>query len=986
MSAVAGICLGFVGLLVSVDPPPAPLSATEAPLQMTLPPGFRATLFAGEPDVVQPIATAFDDRGRLWVAECLSYPNWVSDPKEGRDRIIIFEDQNGDGKYSKKTVFATNIQNISGLELGFGGVWVCSSPNLLFIPTDPSGDKPVGPPQIVLDGWDIETAQHNVFNRIVFGPDGWLYGCNGIQSKSLVGRPGTPFLNRTPINCGVWRYHPTRKIFEVVAHGTTNPWGLDFDDYGEMFITNCVIEHIFHVVPGAHFKRMYGEDFDKRVYGLMPSCADHIHWAGGFWKDSFSGAAHSDAGGGHAHAGCMVYLGDNWPDEYRNNAFMCNIHGNRINRDILELKGSGYVARHGKDFLLANDPWFRGLNLIYGPDGGVFVQDWTDTGECHNYKTVDRTNGRLYKVVYGPQPKPMQFDIAKLSDEELVKMQLHKNDYFVRRARLQLAERAVKRKVSSSARLMLAEILKCDDEVARRLRALWCLHLIGDTSAVRFALASSKPQVKAWGVRLMAENPSAIVGAPERLAVAADDKSPSVRMAVASAAQRFSVADRKEAVRELIYNAEDTGDQSLSWMIWYAAAPVMEKADLAELSQSLLAINQPLVRENSIRLHAERDPRVVVQVSNFILAMTKRDLSPAIPDVLRGAHLALKDVRLSTPPQDWKELAARLSRDDRSEVRLRTILLSLQFGEASAKSLAQMLAADASAPTSDRREAFAALVRFRPEGLFPFLLERLGDPHLCDLAIRGLGSTNDPQGPRLLIERYSGLTDANKREALAVLASRPEWGRALLKAVKEGRFPKHDVDSVIVRQLLSLKDKSIQAEVESLWGRVRGTAQDKKNLMTQYRAELPPNALQQANLSNGRAVFVKNCGQCHTLFDAGGKLGPDLTGSQRANLDYVLENVLDPSAIVASEYLMTIVQTADGRTLNGVVVEETPAGLTLKTPTENIRLQKSEIEKRSLTSQSIMPENVFQQLSPTDRRDLVAYLASQKQAPLPSAN
>ncbi len=206
-----------------------------------------------------------------------------------------------------------------------------------------------------------------------WGPDGWLWGCNGILSNSRVGKPGTPENQRVAINCGVWRYHPTRAVFEAVAHGTTNPWGLDFDDLGEAFITNCVIPHLFHVVPGAHFQRMFGEDLAPNRYALMETCADHIHWAGGLWTDSREGKGkHGEAGGGHAHVGAMIYLGDNWPDRYRNDVFTCNIHGKRINRDRLERRGSGYVARHEPDFLMANDTWFRGLELKYGPDGAVY--------------------------------------------------------------------------------------------------------------------------------------------------------------------------------------------------------------------------------------------------------------------------------------------------------------------------------------------------------------------------------------------------------------------------------------------------------------------------------------------------------------------------------------------------------------------------------------------------------------------------------------
>jgi len=405
-----------------------PVPAKDAPGKMTLPEGFSATLFAGEPDVVQPIAFTFDDRGRMWVVECLSYPNWKPDGS-GADRVTMFEDTDGDGKHDVRTVVYDKGSNLSGIELGHGGIWLCSVPNLVFIPCDFNADKPVrsGEPLVVLDGWNMKDTKHNIFNSLIWGPDGWLYGCNGIQSRSFVAKPGTPMKDRTEFNCGVWRYHPTRKVFEPFAHGTTNPFGLDYDEYGEFFMTNCVIKHLFHVIPGGHFDRMYGQDVNPNVYKLMPSIADYIHWAGGDWTSSRGNRPeHSDAGGGHAHSGAMVYLGDNFPDEYRNTLFTCNIHGNRLNRDVLKRHGSGYKAERAKDFMFANDPWFRGIAIHYGPDGGVFVSDWCDTGECHNYEKVDVTNGRIHKIVYG-KPKAWKGDLSKLKDEELVRLHEHKN-------------------------------------------------------------------------------------------------------------------------------------------------------------------------------------------------------------------------------------------------------------------------------------------------------------------------------------------------------------------------------------------------------------------------------------------------------------------------------------------------------------------------------------------------------------------------------
>src|SRR5688572_24735631 len=407
--------------------PPEPLSPQETVARMALPPGFAATLFAGEPDVVQPIAFTFDDRGRVWVVECLSYPKWSLDGT-GRDRVTMLEDTDGDGRHDRRHVVYDRGSNLSGIELGHGGIWLCSTPNLVFIPCDFNADKPTpsGAPEIVLDGWNVKDTKHNIFNSLIWGPDGWLYGCNGIQAKSLVGRPGTPARNRVEFNCGVWRYHPYRKVFEVVCHGTTNPFGLDYDEYGELFITNCVIKHLFHVIPGGHYDRMYGQDINPHSYALMSSVADYIHWAGGDWTTSRGNKPeHSDAGGGHAHSGAMIYLGDNFPDEYRNTLFTCNIHGSRLNRDVLKRHGSGNMAERAKDFLFANDPWFRGIAVHHGPDGGVFVSDWCDTGECHNYDKADTTNGRVHKVVYR-EVRPWRGDLSKLNDVELVKLLTHK--------------------------------------------------------------------------------------------------------------------------------------------------------------------------------------------------------------------------------------------------------------------------------------------------------------------------------------------------------------------------------------------------------------------------------------------------------------------------------------------------------------------------------------------------------------------------------
>src|SRR5438034_9064380 len=433
----------------------------------------------------------------------------------------------------------------------------------------------------MLDGWSLE-AKHNIVNDLTWGPDGWLYGCHGILSDSKVGRPGAPDNERVTINCGVWRFHPTGHRFEVVAHGTTNPWGIAFDDYGQMFIANCVIKHLFHIIPGARYERMYGRDMDPYAFRLIESCADHIHWAGGFWKTE--GAEHTQndaAGGGHAHCGALVYLGDNWPDQYRNTFFTLNVHGHRINNDALERRGSGYVAKHGPDLLKANDPWFRGVSLIPAADGGVFMSDWCDGGECHDYIDIHRENGRIYKITYGA-PKWQPINLGQLSDAELVQMQSHKDDWHVSQARRILQERAVAGKLDSSTRAALTHLFREQKDMVRQLRALWGLHVTGgleDALAIE-ALSSPDEYVRGWAVQPAVEaQPVPGTLRSKFLDLAMRDPSPLVRLYLASALQRLSLGERLPIAHALARHLEDAEDANVPLMIWYGIEPIASTDD-----------------------------------------------------------------------------------------------------------------------------------------------------------------------------------------------------------------------------------------------------------------------------------------------------------------------------------------------------------------------------------------------------------------------
>jgi putative membrane-bound dehydrogenase-like protein len=527
--------------LPPMDPVPnAGLSAKDAAGAMTVPKGFSVTLAASEPEVVRPIAFALDDRGRLWVAEAHTYP--VRAPEGmGRDRILILEDTNGDGRLDSRKVFTENLNLVSGLEVGFGGVWVGAAPYLMFIPIRPGTDLPAGPPQILLDGWGHQDT-HETLNTFMWGPDGWLYGTHGVFTHSNVGKPGAPDSERQRLNAGIWRFHPTRRVFEVFAEGTSNPWGLDFNDYGHAFTTVCVIEHLFHVVQGARYKRQSGRHFNPNTFDDIKTVADHVHWVGRRGPHAANSRSDS-AGGGHAHAGAMIYLGgDSWPREYRDAIFMNNIHGFRTNVDLLERKGSGYTAAHGADFLKANDSWSQMINLRYGPDGSVHAIDWYDKNQCHstNPDLHQKTLGRIFKISHQGD-RFVKVDLSKLSSDRLVELQLHRNDWYVRHAR---------RLLHVTQGLIEADLLGL--------------------------LRHEKEYVRAWAIYFLVEQRQPSAEALGRFAtLAREDDSALVRLYLASALQRTPVERRWEVLAGLLGRADDSSDHNLPLMVWYAAEPVV---------------------------------------------------------------------------------------------------------------------------------------------------------------------------------------------------------------------------------------------------------------------------------------------------------------------------------------------------------------------------------------------------------------------------
>jgi putative heme-binding domain-containing protein len=786
-----------------------------------------------------------------------------------------------------------------------------------------------------------------------------------------------------------------------VAHGTTNPFGLDFDEHGEMFITNCVIDHLFHFVPGGHYERMYGQDANPHTYGLMKSCVDYRHWGSGAWTDSRANKdgtlkkEHSDAGGGHAHSGAAIYLGDNFPKEYRNTLFTANIHGNRLNNDGLERTKSGMKGVRRPDFLFANDPWFRGICVKVGPEGALYASDWCDTGECHNYDKADITNGRIYRVVY-QTAKPFKGDVSKMTDEELVKLQLSPNEWLVRKARRVLQERAVSREPKASAAVAdtLRALLKAEKEPARKLRVLWALHATDSIKGEELLpLFDEGEEVRAWAIRVavaLGKKPTSEVKNRAQ-DIIEKEQSPFVRAAIASAIMQDGTKPDADPdnVTYFTRNPNPIEDPQLELLTWYAFEAAL-RHNPKNVGLYFNDVKSSQIRRNIVRHAFSRpDPKdVEYQMLAFVQRIeirasnnTPKD-DQMLLDILHGMRDALQGRKTLPEPVGWHAVKAATAKKSPAIVR-EVETLSVLFGDKDAIAALVKRVSDTTAKAEDRRAAIELLGPRKLPDFAKTLQALLGDTELRGTAIRALAGYPDTTTPTAILKAYPTFTAQEKLDAVQTLASRVSFAKELLDAIEKGTLPRADVPLVTARQILALNDKTTTERLEKVWGKIGVASKERAALVKKWKGELTDDVIKQADVANGRALFTKHCSACHKMFGEGQAVGPELTGSQRSNLDYVLENVIDPSAVVPREYQMVNFSLNDERVISGIVLRETKDAITVRTTNDTLTIPVADIVTRKQTPVSIMPEGIFEQLKPNEVRDLVAYLRVKEQVPLP---
>ena len=943
------------------------LSPQEAVDEMTVQDGYQVNVWASEPMITQPMAFCWDDKGRLWVAENRDYENRREGfSNDGNSRILIIEDTDQDGVADSKKVFAEGIPFPAALAVGFEGVFVGAPPNLLFIPDKDGDDKAdMEDIEVRLTGWGIRD-RHETLNSFHWGPDGWLYGCEGFATPSRIRKPkgeGKLYGHKDPfpnvfqgegvdINGGVWRYHPTKDRFEVVAHGFSNPWGIDYDAKGQLFITACVIPHMFHVIPGGIYHRQGGQHFNPYVYKDIRTIVDHSHRS--------------------AHGGARVYQSDAFPEEQQGRLFMANIHEHAVLSDILVPKGSGFVAQHADDFVMANNAQWIGFSMEIGPGGNLYVLDWHDADICGN-SVIQKETGRIFRI----SPTNSQAenwegryaDLTAFSDQQLAALQTSKSDWHARRARIILQARASKGSIDGNAQEALRDIFQHNPNADYRLRALWALHVTGNMAQDQLvaSLSDSDPHIRAWSVQMLCEDLDAPQKALDKFVqMAREDASPVVRMYLAAALQRIGAEDRWEVAEGLLSHADDADDHNIPRMVWFGMESLA--GENPERALSLVADSQiPLVAQLTARRTIDAD-----EVDLAVKAVGKTSRNQVA--MLEGIREGLEGRSDISAPASWKVVAESLAAHPKtSELAL---AIGQQFGDSEAARRYMAILDNSTSSPTERNTAIKALASKQWPELQKELPGLWADPAVRMEAIRAVASYKNNELGWRLVEQYKDFSEAERLEVVQTLASRPNYGAIATRALKDGRIARNEIPAHVARQLRRVVGNGF---VE-VWGPIDDLGIDKEAELAKYKALLTNEAVSGADIANGKAIFQRTCGACHKMYGEGGILGPDLTGSNRANLDYILDNMLDPSGEIQDDYKMVVITTRDGRTYIGNIAAENDRQISLRVAgQEAVSLNKSDIQSRETRPNSMMPEGLLQTLSDKEVIDLVGYLRTEQQ-------
>jgi putative membrane-bound dehydrogenase-like protein len=939
-------------------PPNKPYSAEQAARRMTVPPGFAVDVVAAEPDLVNPIAMTFDDRGRVWVTESVEYPRKAAGV--GRDRVKVLEDADRDGRVDKVTVFAEGLNIPTGVAVGYGGVWILNAPDLLFCR---ERDGKEVSREVVLTGFG-RADSHELPSSLTWGPDGWLYGLNGVFNPStVISKDRT----RYDFTCAMWRVHPRTRQFQVFAEGTSNPYGIAWDAGGSAIIEVChwANDHLFHFAETGYYQRQAGAypPFTWKV----GSITDHGHQ-----KTAYCGIARLDT--------------PLFPAPWRGTFLVGNLHGGCVNADRLERDGSTYVAKTEPDLLTANDVWFMPVSLKVGPDGCLYVLDWYDRYHCSQDAArdpdgVDRAKGRLYRLRPSDAPAVPTFDLGAESDAQLTERLGSDNIFFRESAQRLLTERG-------DAGAALHELVaRSGAPRTQRLHALWALIGSGplDATLHKALLADADPTVRAWAVRAAGNQGAGTDAVRDAVVQLARDPSPDVQLQVAIAARKLEGVDALSLLVDVLDHCGH--DKLIPAIVWPNLHPLIA-ADPARFAALVGAARSPaspglsatLPRAVERLMAAARfDPRSVAAVLD---ATTTRAPGRAAACV---AAIAGRLDSLGAPKAELGEhlrpALERMSRDERlAAARFGAQLLAARLGVGGLDAAAvRRLLLDRSQPDPTRLQALDALVALRDPALLetlPPLLASSPAPFTARM-LPALGRLEDPKLADVVLAQYPSLPAETRPLAVDLIMQREPWARKLLDAVLAGKLPRSVLDANQLRRILESNDREAVWAVEKAFGRVREERDPAREKVVKEMTEF----LKQSggDPHAGRVVFRNFCAQCHTLYGEGGNVGPDLTGNGRGSFDQLVSSVFDPSLVIGPQYQVTTVVTKDGRNLTGLIAEDSAERVVVRMPGEGQEpVPRNNVKYTRVSRLSMMPEGIENLLSRKDLADLFSFLSLDK--------
>lgn len=966
----------------------------EAVKRMRLPDGFGVRAVAAEPLIRQPVSISFDARGRLWVLQYLQYPTpaglkavtrdeylrtvWDKVPApppkgdKGADRLTILSDPDENGVFRKSKDFLTGLNCASGFCLGNGGVYVLQAPYLLFYPDKNDDDAPDGDPDVLLSGFGMEDS-HSTANSLQWGPDGWLYGAQGSTVTARIANPADP---KTVVEFqqGVWRYHPKTRQFELFSEGGGNTWGLDFDKHGQVIAgTNWGGFACLHQMQGAYYVKgfaKHGPLHNPHAYGYL----DHIPY--------------KDFKGGHVTCGGVVYQADTFPAEYRDQYIAGNLLSNAVYMHKLEPAGSSFTARHGADLLVANDTWFRPVDLLVGPDGSVYVADWYDKRAAHldPVDNWDRTNGRVYKIEYRGTPKLPAFDLRKKTAAELVELLKHPNKWWRTEARRLLAERQDK-SVYDTLRKWAKE-----EKGLLALEAVWALYVSGGWDHKFTAKIARHPNehVRAWVIRLAEEAGDPIFSETHHSPFYdSREDSPVVLAQWACTAKRLSHFRAGEWAEWVLTSKQAETDPQLALLAWWAIEASISKGGIwTYYSLSNADLEKPHIQLAVERI-AQRFSADIPKWNKLIIDWLNEHGKLVTEHVIRGMVKGLRTNPVADPPAALVAALVKLHKEKPTDEVLLEVLFRLR-DDGGIRTVRER-AWDEKLPDAARVRTLDLLRQTRDEKLFDICHTQLFLGDNSDAVrvalLAGLETIDNPKTPKHVLAAYPKWSPAVKKRAVGLLTARPAWALALLTAVDAGTVPKADVTVDQVRPVLAFRNADLTKLVEKHWGKIGpAAAGEKQARVTTLSAMLAKSG--PGDPAAGRAVFAKHCAACHVLHGEGGKVGPDLTTADRKNRGYLLAQIVDPSGYIRPEYVSYTVATADGRTLAGLVEPGGGDAVTLVTvvdgkPQKTV-VPKADIDTLTASPVSLMPEKLLDSLPDADIRDLFAFLAAD--APKPAGD